>query len=80
MDQFYGPLDRRVDRKEMDEIERRKVEAQKALDNQQARFEKLGQQLDHIHDAMMKQDGAENLLKLAQAEMIIEKIANRRFD
>ena len=80
MDQFYGPLDMRVDRKEMDEIERRRVEAQKALDNQQARFEKLGQQLDHIHDAMMKQDGAENLLKLAQAEMIIEKIANRRFD
>ena len=80
MDQFYGPLDRRVDREEMEEIERRRVEAKKALDNQQARFEKLGQQLDHIHDAMMKQDGAENLLKLAQAEMIIEKIANRRFD
>ena len=80
MDQFYGPLDRHVERKEMDEIERRRVEAQKALDNQQARFEKLGQQLDHIHDAMMKQDGAENLLKLAQTEMIIEKIANRRFD
>lgn len=80
MDQYYIPADMRVDRKEMDEIDRRRVEAQKALDNQQARFEKLGQQLDHIHDAMMKQDGAENLLKLAQAEMIIEKIANRRFD
>lgn len=80
MDQFYGPLDRRVDREEMEEIERRRVEAKKALDIQQARFEKLGKQLDHIHDEMMKQDGAENLLKLAQAEMIIEKIANRRFD
>lgn len=80
MDQFYGPLDTRVERIEMNETDRRRLEAQKALDNQQARFEKLGQQLDHIHDAMMKQDGAENLLKLAQAEMIIEKIANRRFD
>lgn len=80
MDQFYGPLDMHVERKEMDEIDRRRVEAQKALDNQQARIEKLGQQLDHIHDAMMKQEDAENLLNLAQAEMIIEKIANRRFD
>ena len=42
-----------------------------AMDKTAARREKLESQLDHIHEVMMKQEGAENMLKLAQAQQII---------
>ena len=42
-----------------------------AMNKTASRRVKLEIQLDHIHEVMMKQEGAENLLKLAQAEQII---------
>lgn len=69
-----GPLEMaRLDRRddETSSVGYLNPEVKKAIDKAADRQEKLEKQLDHINNVIMSQDGAENLLKLAQAQDII---------
>lgn len=60
--------------------EKRAREEEELMEADRTWQKKLITQLDYIHERIVSQTGPENILKLAQAEMIVTKIKERRFD
>ena len=77
---FEGYLKNELARKEAQAAEKREQNARVLQETYKAWEDKLNKQLDHIHEEIVSQTEPENILKLAQAEMIITKIKERRFD
>ena len=60
--------------------EEREAKLREQMEKDKQQGERYEAQLEHIHKKMIQQDGCENILKLAEAERIITRLKERRFD
>lgn len=58
----------------------RKEAADNKSEDEKARQQRYEKQLQHIHDMIMAQSGPENILKLAEAERIVTRLYEHRFE